>query len=258
MSKENKLTKLQKCELDKKAEKCALEFRRKFNLGEEPISDIFSLDCTKEFLLLKFPNDMGISGAYIEKAGREKPYKCIYINTFEPIGRQKFSFAHELYHIFYEKSNDVLSITNASQYDPIEYCAERFASYLLIPRNHLKRKLSNIKGYRDYYFIKTEELFDLHKIYGVSFQSLVYTISELDNKNLIPKNINSSFAKYYKEKYWQELSDKTIKYDKSNLLNSIKPTFEWPDEFKENIEKNLSEGLVSHEDVEDIYDFFEM
>lgn len=26
-------------------------------------------------------------------------------------------------------------------------------------------------------------------------------------------------------------------------------------EFKENIEKNLSEGLVSHEDVEDIYDF---
>ena len=42
------------------------------------------------------------------------------------------------------------------------------------------------------------------------------------------------------------------------MLNSVNPVFEWPKEFKENIEKNLSEGLVSYEDVEDIYDFFEM
>jgi Zn-dependent peptidase ImmA (M78 family) len=258
MSKENKLTEVQKLELDKKAEKCALDFREKFNLGDEPISDIFSLDFTKEFLLLKFPNEMGISGAYIEKAGRENSYKCIYINTNEPIGRQNFSFAHELYHRFHDKSNDVLSVTNASQYDPVEYCADCFASHLLIPRMHLKKLLLNIKGYRCHYYISKEELFDLQKIYGVSFQSLVYTISKLDNKSLVPKNINSSFAKYYNEKYWEELKQNTERYDKDNLLNSVDPVFEWPRGFRENIEKNLSEGLVSHEDVEDIYDFFEM
>ena len=81
MSKGKKLTPIQKKELDKKAEQYAIEFRKKLNLGDEPITDIFSLDYTKEFLLLKFPNEMNISGAYIEKTGREKTYKCIYINT---------------------------------------------------------------------------------------------------------------------------------------------------------------------------------
>lgn len=257
MSKESKLTKVQKEELDKKAKKCVLDFRKKFNLGDKPISDIFSLDFTKEFLLLKFPNEMGISGAYIEKLGRENPYKCIYINTFEPVGRQSFSFAHELYHIFYEKSNDVLSITNASKYDPVEYCAEGFANNLLIPRTHLKEELLKLKSYRKDYYIKQEQLFDLQKIYGVSFMALVYTIFYLDDKSLIPKNINT-YMKYRFEKYWDELDKNTTKYDRYNLLNSVEPIFEWPKEFRADIEKNLSEGLVSYEDVEDIYDFFEM
>ena len=62
MSKGKKLTPIQKKELDKKAEQYAIEFRKKLNLGDEPITDIFSLDYTKEFLLLKFPNEMNISG----------------------------------------------------------------------------------------------------------------------------------------------------------------------------------------------------
>lgn len=258
MSKGIQLTRAQKEDINKKAQKYALEFRKKFGLDDEPIQNIFSLDFTKEFLLLKFPNEMGISGAYIEKKGREKKYKCIYINTLEPIGRQSFSFAHELFHIFYEKSNDVLSKTNANQYDPVECCAECFASYLLIPRTHLKRELGNIRRGKKTYCIRYEELFDLQKKYGVSFQALVYTISKLDDKSLIPQNIHSNFAKYYKKEYWDELTQRTEKYDKNNLLNSVNPVFEWPMEFKKNIEKNLEEGLVSYEDVEDIYDFFEM
>lgn len=249
------ITKMQKEELDKKAKRRASEFREKLNLGDEPIGDIFSLDFAKEFLFLKFPNEMGVSGAYIEKTGRENPYKCIYINTLEPIGRQHFSFAHELYHAFYEKSNDVLSKTNASKYDPVEYCAERFASYLLIPRTHLKRNLLRIKPFGRFN-IRIEHLFDLQKIYGVSFTALVYTISQIDDKNLIPCNIRF-YMKYVHEKYWNELTILTEKYDKNNRLNSVQPIFEWPKEFRENIEKNLSDGLISKGDVEDIYDFFD-
>lgn len=257
MSKGKKLTPIQKKELDKKAEQYAIEFRKKLNLGDEPITDIFSLDYTKEFLLLKFPNEMNISGAYIEKTGREKTYKCIYINTNEPLGRQSFSFAHELYHALHEKSNDVLSVTNAYHYDPVEYCAERFASHLLIPRTHLKKMLSNIKGFKSYYYIKQDLLFKLQKIYGVSFMAIVYAIDTLEDKEIIPDNIKK-YMKYKWPKYWEDLEKKTLANDKNNMLNSVNPVFEWPKEFKENIEKNLSEGLVSYEDVEDIYDFFEM
>lgn len=49
MSKGKKLTPIQKKELDKKAEQYAIEFRKKLNLGDEPITDIFSLDYTQEF-----------------------------------------------------------------------------------------------------------------------------------------------------------------------------------------------------------------
>ena len=88
--------------------------------------------------------------------------------------------------------------------------------------------------------------------------AIVYTIAQLDDKSLIPKNINQHFMKYKYEKYWRDLENRTLEHDINNKLNSVNPVFEWPKEFKENIEKNLSEGLVSYEDVEDIYDFFEM
>ena len=38
MSKGKKLTPIQKKELDKKAEQYAIEFRKKLNLGDEPVS----------------------------------------------------------------------------------------------------------------------------------------------------------------------------------------------------------------------------
>lgn len=267
MNVNNILTPEEKRILDKKAERYALDFRKKFKLGMSPIDNIFSLDVAKEFLLLKFPNDKKVSGAYIEKMGREKPYRCIYINTIEPMGRQNFSFAHELFHAFFEKSNDVLSVENEWRHDPIEFCATRFASHLLMPRNHLKKELVKLKLSNEVkellkpksytkFNINMEQIFDLQMIYGVSFTALVYTIMQLDDKKLVPNNIEE-YIKYVNEEYWNELTELTERYDSCNKLNSTNPVFEWPEEFKHNIEKNLSQGLVSKEDVEDIYDFFD-
>ena len=226
-------------------------FREKYNIEEKPITNINSLAFAKEFFIIKFPFNGEISGAYLVKKGRNKIYKCIYINTNEPIGRINYSFFHEVYHAFFEKSN-----TNTSEYnqkdDPIEKKANKFASNILIPRSYLSEKLKEISMEKDNWIIKMEDIFELQRIFNVSFQALIYAISELSD--IKPKNIKS-FFKYYNKKHWDELEKKSLEY--GITLNSSEPKIEWPKGFKENIIRNISDGLIVRSQVEDIFDFFE-
>jgi Zn-dependent peptidase ImmA (M78 family) len=253
------ISKEMKIELDNKAYKCANEIRKKFNLGDNPLPDIYSLELSKEFLLLKFPNDYKISGVYLEKKGRDKTYKCIYINTLEPLGRQAFTFAHEIYHSFFELSNDCVCLENKRRKDPVEFTAEKFASYLLIPRIKLVEELKK-RCINKSMWVNEEKIFEMQKIFGVSFQALLYAISELkkhhEYKQFIPKNM-VYLSRYYKPEYWNTLAIDTEKYDSLNKLNSVNPIFEWPKGFKENIINNLDKAVIDITDIEDIMSFFE-
>lgn len=226
-------------------------FRNKYNIEEKPITNINSLAFAKEFFIIKFPFNGEISGAYLEKKGREKVYKCIYINTNEPIGRINYSFFHEVYHAFFEKSNPNTLEYNQKN-DPIERKANKFASNMLIPRKYLSEKLRELSKEEDNWNIKMEDIFELQKIFNVSFQSLIYAISELND--IKPKNI-SSFFKYYKKNNWDDLEKRSLDY--GITLNSSNPKIEWPEGFKENILRNISDGLIFRSQVEDIFEFFE-
>ncbi|WP_415292200.1 ImmA/IrrE family metallo-endopeptidase [Clostridium perfringens] len=241
--------------LENEAALRALEFRQKYNIKEEPIDDVYSLAFAKEFFILKFPFKEEISGAYIEKKGRgDIKYKCIYINTNEPVGRLSFSFMHEIYHAFFEKSTDSSFSYNQSN-DPVEIKANNFASYILIPRSYLLMKLNRLRNQRYSWNISESELFRLQMEFKVSLVALVCAIDEFDY-GVKPKNIKS-FYKYRYPKYWKELEGKSLMFDQRNNLNSCEPKIEWPVRFKENIEKNISSGVVFREDLEDIFDFFE-
>ncbi|ELC8365437.1 ImmA/IrrE family metallo-endopeptidase [Clostridium perfringens] len=251
----NKLDKEEKNKLEKEAEIKALEFRKKYNIKEEPIDDIYSLAFAKEFFILKFPFKEEISGAYIEKKGRgDIKYKCIYINTAEPIGRLSFSFMHEIYHAFFEKSVDSSFSYNQSK-DPVEIKANNFASYILIPRSYLVKRLNEISNGRLGWKISYNDLFKLQMEFKVSFIALVYAIDSLEEK-IKPQNIGV-FYKYKYKKYWGELERKSLAFDRRNNLNSCNLKIEWPRNFKENIEKNISMGISFRDELEDIFDFFE-
>jgi Zn-dependent peptidase ImmA (M78 family) len=247
--------KIDRIALRKEAEDKAIEFRKLFDIDEKPIHNIFSLAFAKEFFILKFPFNEKISGAYIEKKGRNKTYKCIYINKIEPIGRIAFSFMHEIYHAYYEKSDkEVFSYTQSK--DAIEIKANEFASFILIPRVYLIRELNKLRGNRRTWTIENYQIFDLQKIFNVSFLAIVKAITDLEDENLKPINLKP-FYKYIHPKYWKELEELTLQYDAKNQLNSCEPIIEWPKGFKENIEKNIKEGIVFKEEVEDIFEFFD-
>lgn len=247
------LKKETKDKLDKKAYKCAQKLRELWNIPEKPIEDIYSLAKTKEFLFLRFPNDCSISGIYLEKKDRNNlTYKCIYINTLDPNGRQNFSIAHELYHSYFEKNKDGICLADKLNKDPVEFTAERFASYILIPRNILLDMLKK-RGFKN---ISFRELVYMQRIFGVSFQALIYAISNLKYKQYIPPNI-AGFFRYYRANYWEELRVKTERIDSGNLLNSSNGEYEFPTEFRDTLISNLKNGRTEKEKVKQIFDFFE-
>lgn len=236
------------------------DFQKKFNLNiNEPIKDIFSI-VDSSFLVLKFPNKMGISGIYIEKKGREKNYKCIYINTREPLGRQNFTFAHELFHVFYKKSTSGVCLENDRESDNIEKEAEMFASNLLIPRflllTDLKKRNLNTKKE-----IKEEHIFFLQMKYNVTYQAIVYAIEDIKKHevyksfyNYIPI-IPNHMKQYYKSS-WDKLSSKAKTFNSALLLNSVNPVYEFPQKFKSNLLTNYSSGLIYYDELKEIFSFF--
>ena len=116
------------------------------SLGEDANSpvDIFSLVSQIDGLTLVFyPLGDSISGMCV----RDKEIKLIAINSTMSYGRQRYSLAHELYHLYYddEKGFNVCS----KVFDPKsenEKCADQFASYFLAPYKSLKTAIKKIAG----------------------------------------------------------------------------------------------------------------
>lgn len=156
----------------------AQELRKK--LGEDISSpiDIFSLAYSIERLTLVFyPMSNNLSGVCI----KDKDNPVIVINSQMSLGRQKFSLAHELYHLFFD-DNEQYSICpmKIGTGSTIEKCADQFASYFLIPPIGLSEFLNRIsQGEKN--VIALKEIVMLEQYFGVSRQAILYRLVE-DNK----------------------------------------------------------------------------
>lgn len=227
---------------------------------ENGIEIIKALRSKDNILVLEFPNKIGISGITQIKKDRNKDYICIYVNTNDPIGRRNFSFLHEIYHVFYEKSNRGYSLKRYFKTDEIEKRAEIFASNILIPRDKLLIELKR-HGCKKGKAITMDKIFKLQIKFKASFQAIACSIESLNKdsryneryQKYIP-NIEVNIRRYYQK--WDDLEEKTLFDNKNNNLNSIKPEYIFPEKFKEDIYKNFKCGRISKNDILSIYDFF--
>lgn len=105
------------------------EFRRNNGLGvKDPL--IFKAILNKLNILTVFkPLTDDISGM----VGQLKELKFMLINSNHSLGRQNFTIAHELYHLYYDKNfrNTIVDYTNNNTRD--EKKANIFASCLILP-----------------------------------------------------------------------------------------------------------------------------
>ena len=142
-------------------------------LGEDANSpvDIFSLVSQIEGLTLVFyPLGKNISGMCV----KDKEIKLIAINSTMSYGRQRFSLAHELYHLYYDDASGFNVCSRIL--DPKsenEKCANQFASYFLAPYKSLKAAINKVikKG-----SLSMQNVIVLEQYFGMSHLAMLWRL----------------------------------------------------------------------------------
>lgn len=146
----------------------AIEFRADIGINHLDPLDFFPTvtNKIKNLTIVFLDMDEEISGACYKFDFQ----KIIFINSNHSKGRQTFTAAHEIYHLFYEDAQ--FTICNIDSDDDVEKYANQFASFLLIPTNALYRykkendiekwDLNSIIACEQYFQISHEAL--LHRL----------------------------------------------------------------------------------------------
>lgn len=152
----------------------AVSLRRQFGEdGYSPI-DIFSmLGSADDLTVVFYPMSERISGACVRDNGN----KLIAINSRLSYGRQRFTAAHELCHLFFhDQFKSVVCAKDIDNVkDPQEIEADIFASYFLAPYESLtdfiKNKLKKQKN-----FIELNDVVKIEQYYGLSRQAALWRL----------------------------------------------------------------------------------
>lgn len=151
-------------------------FNLRKRLGEDAESpiDIFNLVKKIENLTLVFyPLGINISGVYY----KGETSNVIAINSDMSIGRQRFSLAHELYHLYFDNSTiNAVSPIMIGSGDDNEKKADQFASYFLIPSPSLYDIVEKIKKSKNKEHLTIEDIISIEQYYGVSHKAMLYRL----------------------------------------------------------------------------------
>ena len=146
-------------------------------LREDPFSpiDIFSLILTIDHLtVVHYPMGDHISGICI----KNKRFFLIAVNSLMSMGRQRFSMAHELFHLYFDKEEiTTICSTEIGKGNLIEKQADQFASYLLMPPDALSDMIKQHKK-KTADKLTIEDIVHIEQHFKVSRQSLLIRLIE--------------------------------------------------------------------------------
>lgn len=145
------------------------ELRKRLGESNESPMDIFSLASDIDKLtIVRYPMGDNLSGMCVktENGG------LVAINSKMTLGRQRFSLAHELYHLFYDTNMTAICLTKIDVDNDLEKSADTFASYLLISPSSLKPKIAALKQNTNR-SIMLNDVIRLEQYYLVSRQAML-------------------------------------------------------------------------------------
>ena len=149
----------------------ALRTRRMWNEdGYSPI-DIFAIVNgwkEKKITIVKYPMSSRISGM----CTKEKDDIIICINSTTSYGRQRFTLAHELYHVLYEEEVQrvICDMSISDNKSVSEKEADQFASYLLMPYDAL------LEYEHDKEKWNLEKIIDAEQFFQISHQAMLHRL----------------------------------------------------------------------------------
>jgi len=154
----------------------ALQLRKEFGEDSNSPIDIFSLVQNIEKLsLVFFPMGENLSGMSIKG---QRGTCVIAINSAMSLGRQRFSLAHELYHLYYDKNMLAICSKKIGDGKIIEKEADVFASYLLIPAAELDNRAAQLSKNNISGKLSLDDVIRLGQYFGVSHKAMVIRLKE--------------------------------------------------------------------------------
>ena len=149
----------------------AVELRRDWDLNPYSPIDLFSIVLSKI-------NGIDVNELKELKDSNEQSSKDMFIciNSNMSKGRQRFTLAHELYHLLFEEDKRDLIICEASNDDDSEIEANIFASYLIMTYEGLERyaKVNNLTEW------SLEEIIRAEQYFQISHHAMLFRLREHD------------------------------------------------------------------------------
>ena len=175
---------------DIKLNSFAVELRRDWDMNPYSPIDVFSivLSKIKELTVLFYPMSDFTSGMAVKETnGLGFNNILIGINSNMSKGRQRFTLAHELYHLLYEDGGELI-ICERSNLTDSEKEADTFASYLLMPYVALERyvRSNNIKDWT------LDEVIAVEQYFQLSHHAMLY---RLHNQGFITLEQKEEFSR---------------------------------------------------------------
>ncbi len=181
----------------------AAQFRQEcgFN-NSEPIR-LKSLLQKRGVLTVFKPLSDAFSGMALKVArpGGDDFWRFMLVNSNQSLGKQHFTICHELYHLCVQAQfTSQVSYTGKfdKKADPVEYQADVFASYLLLPEDGLLRHVPDDELRAGRVTLRT--LLYIEQLYSCSRRVLVRRLREM---KFIHKEDEESFLRNVRRSAWE-------------------------------------------------------
>lgn len=170
----------------------AIQLRKR--LGEDSSSpiDIFSVARSIGNLTLVFyPMGENLSGMCVKS---ESGNCIIAINSAMSLGRQRYSLAHEFYHMYYDDTMVSLCAKKIGSGKDVERKADLFASFFLMPADELEKRSSDLASKNGDNKLTIYDIIRIEQYFGVSHQAAVIRLKDSPylSQRLVDEYLNSS------------------------------------------------------------------
>lgn len=207
------------------------------------IVEKFKIDDIGDFFHFRIPfEENGIAGF----VGYKFEKYVIMTNSNKTLGYERFTLAHELYHLLRrtEVNNDTIVVENDDRENSDEY-ADMFASMLLMPELKFKK---DFESYLVEYKIKNPNanvIISLQQDYGLEYKAITKRLVELD---IIEEKIKLELDKITLED--SRLKSLTTKLGYTNEVNEKSNVVKLSKKFLIALSENNKNGELSYERLE--------
>ena len=179
----------------------AADLRRQFGFSENEAIRLKSLLLKEKIITYFTLLDDDFSGMALKVSGK----RFLLVNSNHSLGRQHFTIAHELYHLYIDKDFGFKKCNGSGKNTKNERDADLFASHFLIPKNGVISLIPESERIRN--GIKLSTVIKLEQYYSCSRAAMLMKLLSLDY-------IDDTL----KEKFSQDIIESAVKLGYPDLL----------------------------------------